>query len=68
MQVNFKIDLSEYFGQDAIEERRQREPKLYDSCVALRNGKPCGAPIKERTTSAVAGSAKCAEHINMGNR
>lgn len=65
---NFKIDLSEYFGQDAIEERRQREPIVYDSCMSLRNGKPCGQPIKERTTSSVAGSAKCAEHIQMGNR
>lgn len=57
-----KIDLSEYFGPEAMEERRTREPRQYDTCMALRQGKACGNPIKDRSQSSVAGSSKCEEH------
>ncbi len=57
-----KIDLTEYFGPEAMEERRQREPRTYDTCVALKGGKACGKPARERTSSSIAGSSKCEEH------
>lgn len=66
--MSIKLDLSEYFGAEAMEERRTREPRQYDTCMFLHRGKACGKPIRERTTSSVAGSSKCEEHSRQQNR
>lgn len=57
--------MNDYFKQpDLLDYERPRQEESQE-CPHLTNGKRCGKPVRDRSQSRLASSAKCEDHARM---